>query len=375
MTKIIILSASTGGGHNQAANSLASHFNARGTEVKIIDFLQIKGKTIERLFVGSYSLMYSNLPKVYSGLYSLTNNQLSINMSSFVLKAFESEIYRILIKENPQLIIATHPLIVHTICRLKEKKRIAVPFISVITDFKAHSFYLNSNVDAYITGSEYTRMDLIHKGIRQDKIFTYGLPIKPDFLSKKEVKRMNEGFTILLMGGSTGHSAMEDVLRRIICCRNALEIIMVCGTNKTLFTKIKHNYPSRIGNKKILVLGYTDKVSALMDEADLLISKPGGLTVSEAISKTLPMIIPFMLPGQEQENAVFLAETGCARVIDKVHTLHSEIDTLIDNPSYLLSMKQKIHDLTSGYCIDDIIALGEELMKQYSDNQLRRSGT
>jgi len=364
MHKIIILSASTGGGHNQAAISLAGYFKAHEAEVKIIDFLEVKGKILERVLVGSYSLMYSNLPNVYSRLYSITNNRFSFNISSFFVKAFESEILKIFIEENPQLIIATHPLIVDTICKLKDKRQISAPFISVITDFKAHRLYLNASVDAYITASEYTRKDLIQKGINRDKIYSYGLPLKQDFLSKTRYKRKNKEFTVLVMGGSNGHSTIEDVLKHILSCRNPLKVIIICGTDKKIFSKLKNSYPGITCNKKINILGYTDKVAALMDEADLLISKPGGLTVSEAISKNLPMFIPFMLPGQEQENAAFLVESGCAKVVGNIDTLHYEIDSLIENPDLLMNMKQKMSELYPGYSCEDIITLGAKLIEK-----------
>lgn len=376
MTKIIILTASTGGGHNQAADTLASYYRTSGFEVKIIDFLQVKGRTIERLFVDSYALMYNSLPKMYSKLYSFTNNSLSANICSFILKSFEAEISKIVSEEKPQLVIATHPLINGIVCKLKGKQKITVPFISVITDFKAHTFYLSNHVDAYITASEYTRLDLIRKGIRAHKVYSYGLPIRKEFLEKSPAKApKSKIFTILVMGGSIGHKAIEDVLRNLVCCSNAVKIIMVCGANKALAERLRNDYPTKIGNKEIDILGYTDQVPVLMDEADLLISKPGGLTVSESISKNLPMIIPFMIPGQEEENAAFLTESGCAKVIGGTDRLYDEVDFLIDNPHSLLTMKQEMHKLHAGYNINHIIALGQDLIAQYYDERLLKSGT
>lgn len=372
MKKIMILTASTGGGHNQAAQSLGCVYKYHGYEVMIVDFLKETGKVVEKVVVGGYSILYSNLPTIYKGLYKYSNKKwLNSKISDYALKIFERKIYKAIIEQNPDLIIGTHPFIVNTICKLKKRQYLSTPFISVVTDFKAHRFYVNSYVDAYIAASEYTRLDMMGKGICRNKIYPYGIPIRQDFLQNNNINKRkyeNNNFTILLMGGSMGYKAIEDVLKQIVSCRNKMKIIVVCGTNKELMKSIKVNYQSKVGNKEILVYGFTQDIPRLMEESHLLISKPGGLTVSEAIAKNLPMLIPYMLPGQEEENAEFLAEAGVARIVENIELIGLQIDKLIDKPYIIKKMKRNMGKLSSGYSLDSILTLSNDLINSYKAN-------
>lgn len=368
MRKVMILTASMGGGHNQAARSLEALHRANGKEVIVVDFLKVKGEVFEKIVLGGHSIICSTLPYIYKGLYKYYNNkEVDSKISDYALKIFEKKIYKEILKESPDLIIGTHAFIVLIICKLKKKGYLSIPFISVITDFKAHRFHVNRYVDAYITASEYTRLDMINRGVRKEKIYPYGIPIKQDFLKRKNNKKYksNKAFTILLMGGSMGCKSIETALKELINCRKTIRIIVVCGTNKGLMDSIKFNYPPRVGNKEILLYGFTNKIPKLMEESDLLISKPGGLTVSEAIVSNIPMLIPYMVPGQEEENADFLVECGAAMIIDNINSLKTKVDYLIERTYILKRMEANMHKLSTGYSLDNIIKISDKLINEY----------
>ncbi|MDK2918745.1 MAG: processive 1,2-diacylglycerol beta-glucosyltransferase [Candidatus Petromonas sp.] len=368
MKKVVILTASTGGGHNQAARSLENVFQSHGYEVTIIDFLKVTSKMMDKIFVEGYSILSNNLPRVYKGLYKYSNYKVvNSRITNYMSKIFHKRIFKVINEINPDLIVGTHPFIVNIICKLKEKGKLLVPFISVITDFKAHRIYVNNYVDAYITGSEYTSLSMIKKGINKEKVYTYGIPIRREFLRKSSTKtyRNNEVFTVLLMGGSMGYRAIEDVLRGLVNSKNKIKIIVVCGRNKSLMENIKVNYQNKYKNKEIIVYGFTEDIPKLMESSDLLISKPGGLTVSEAIAKRLPMLIPYMIPGQEEENAEFLAQSGVARIIDDINEIDKEIDGFINNQYVLKRMEKNMEKLSEDYSLDDIVRLGDKLIEKY----------
>jgi processive 1,2-diacylglycerol beta-glucosyltransferase len=208
---------------------------------------------------------------------------------------------------------------------------------------------------------------MIKKGINKEKVYTYGIPIRREFLRKSSTKtyRNNEVFTVLLMGGSMGYRAIEDVLRGLVNSKNKIKIIVVCGRNKSLMENIKVNYQNKYKNKEIIVYGFTEDIPKLMENSDLLISKPGGLTVSEAIAKRLPMLIPYMIPGQEEENAEFLAQSGVARIIDDINEIDKEIDGFINNQYVLKRMEKNMEKLSEDYSLDDIVRLGDKLIEKY----------
>lgn len=371
MKKVVILTASTGGGHNQAAKALKSIYESYGYQVTVIDFLKVKSKAMDKLFVEGYEILSTNLPVVYRGIYKYSNNkQVNARISKYITKLFEKRVYKAIKETNPKLIIGTHPFIVNVICKLKEKGKLKIPFISVITDFKAHRIYVNDFVDAYITASEYTSSGIMKEGISKDKIFNYGLPIKKEFLngSYESSKKCNKVFTILLMGGSMGVKGIEDVLKGLIRIKNKKKIIVVCGNNKSMMENIKSKYEDKFKCGEITIYGFTEEIPVLMEKADVLISKPGGLTVSEAIAKKLPMIIPYMLPGQEEENAEFLVGAGTAKIVRDINKIDKYIVELLENPMMIKNMKENMERLSKDYSLDSIVELGENLIDSYSKN-------
>jgi processive 1,2-diacylglycerol beta-glucosyltransferase len=129
--------------------------------------------------------------------------------------------------------------------------------------------------------------------------------------------------------------------------------------------KIQTKYKDRYPNKEIVVYGFTEDIPSLMETSDILISKPGGLTTSEAIAKQLPLMIPYMLPGQEEENAEFLVKSGAAIMVDHINAIHEEIDRLIRCPKTLMNMRRNMKRLSRTYSLDGIIKLSESLMERY----------
>lgn len=368
MRRVLIFTASTGGGHNQAAKSLASKLQEYGHEVIVVDILKLTNRVMEKVVVEGYEILSCSLPIVYRGLYKYSNKK-SINtkISKYIFKIFKRKIYKSITEVNPDLIIGTHAFIVNIVSGLKRKKRIFIPFISVVTDFKAHSSYYGESVDAYVTGSEYTSIGMVDKGIEADKLYCYGIPIRQDFLFGNTNIKVDEekDLTVLLMGGSMGITAIEEVLEGLVNCKDRIRINVVCGNNKVLFKRIQSRYNESIRDKEIKIYGFTNEIPKLMDNSDILISKPGGLTVSEAIAKRLPILIPYMLPGQEEENAEFLSQSGIAMIIKDIDKIDGLISKLVNNPENLQNMKMKMENIAEGYSIDSIVQLGEELINKY----------
>ncbi|WP_432665520.1 glycosyltransferase [Wukongibacter baidiensis] len=368
MRKVLIFTASTGGGHNQAAKSLASKLEEYDHEVVVVDILKLTNKVMEKVVVEGYEILSCSLPVVYRGLYKYSNKKfINTKISQYIFKLFKRKINKSINEVKPDLIIGTHAFIVNIVSGLKRKKRISIPFISIVTDFKAHSSYYGEYVDAYITGSEYTNQGMIDKGIEAGKLYSYGIPIRQDFLFGNANVKSDEkkNLTVLLMGGSMGITAIEEVLEGLVNCKCKLRINVVCGNNKVLLKRIESKYSESMYDKEIKIYGFTNEIPKLMDDSDILISKPGGLTVSEAIAKRLPILIPYMLPGQEEENAEFLSESGIAMIIKDIDKIDSLINNLVNNPEDLEEMKMKMENIAEDYSIDSIIELGEELINKY----------
>lgn len=365
MKKILILTASTGEGHNQAASSIAENFEKRGYEVIQNDFLKSNSTFLDNILVFGYEILASIFPKLYGISYKLTDNRLNNKLLSLLFFSTRKKVLKLINQIKPDIILLTHPYAVNIIGSLKSKG-LSTPVISIVTDFKAHGTYIDSNINVYITGSDNTKESLIERGIDSNKVFSYGIPVKeqfgdkiPGLLSTKD----SDYFNILLMSGSMGLNNISYVLKELLNNSHKLRITVVCGNNKDLKSTLSKEYKNRIKDKKLHILGFSKDIASLMEYSDLIITKPGGLTITEAITKTLPIVIPFCIPGQEMQNAEFLTSNGYALYVDSLLELNLIVDNLIDNPYELEKMRNNLSKLASTYSKEKIVDIANNLIK------------
>ncbi|WP_129600939.1 MGDG synthase family glycosyltransferase [Anaerophilus nitritogenes] len=366
MRKILIFTASTGEGHNQVARALKNEFEAFGYEVVMMDILKETSKVLNLCIADGYNMLATHLPKIYGILYKWSDmKRINMEFNKFFNKLEYNKVYSLIQHHQPDLIITTHPFIIGVIGDLKKSGRLHIPFVSVVTDYEAHQVYIHEYVDAYITGSDYTSHTLVNKGIDEKNIYVCGIPIRQEFLTRKIYNKEDSSFTILLMGGSMGVKSMKKVLENLIKNKHLLRIIVICGNNKSLKEEIIRQY-HHIQGKEIIVYGFTKNVPQLMDMAHIVITKPGGITVSESIAKNIPMVIPYFIPGQEEGNVEFLLASRIAIQVKKIAHINEVIDELIQNPKKLDDMRKRMKDLWNIYSRDNVIELSNMLMRKYS---------
>ena len=364
MKKVLILTTSTGQGHNQAANSLIEAFNESGYTCVKRDFLEKTNKLLNKIIVLGYEILASKIPNIYGWFYKLTDSKAINKLDYIFFLKTTRKMLKIINEENPDVIIGTHPFTVNIISHLK-RKGMTIPFISIVTDFKAHYSYVNSSVDSYITGSEFTKDSLVKRGINANIIYPVGIPIKESFFEKDiniPYVKNDDYYNLLLMSGSMGLNNISYVLDELLKNSHKLRITVVCGNNehlkKTLDEKAKLNFP----NKKLHIIGFSNDIASFMEYSDILISKPGGLTVTEAIAKNLPLIIPFVIPGQEMENTEFLTSNGYAYYVKHYSDINSTVNKLIENPEELQRMREKLKVLAASYSLKSIINVADKLI-------------
>jgi processive 1,2-diacylglycerol beta-glucosyltransferase len=364
MKKILILTASTGAGHNQVAKTLETALLGLGHEVQRVDFIREQSKVLELLVEEGYDVLASKFPETYGRLYKMSNREwINGRFAKMVVGAEYRRAKQLVLNYQPDLIIGTHTFAVSVFNRLKVKGHYKGPFISVVTDFEAHYAYVSEEVDLYITGSEFTNDSLTEKGIQPDRIKTLGIPVHPKFY--KEVTKAKEAdapFTVLLMGGSMGLDPMKKAFENLLGMDRHLKVYVVCGTNKTLKTELEGIVQTVDTALDIDILGFTDNVHELMDLSDVIITKPGGLTVSEALIKKLPMIVPYFIPGQEAENLDFLTLVNIAVEVRDVKRISKIVAYLMDHPIRLEGMKSEIEYISRDHNLDNVISTIESYL-------------
>lgn len=366
MKRVLFLTASTGAGHNQAAKSFAGHFDEQGYETKIIDFLKDINKAMDFFVADGYEFLANNLPSVYGLIYEGFDNSTLNSLSRYSLYTLKYKLYKKIREFQPDLIIGTHPFSVMFMCEMKRKQQLDCKFISIVTDFKAHYAYVDRCVDAYITGSEYTKQSLIDRGIEGHKVFPYGIPVRDVFYQRVERRTeipKDEKLNVLVMGGSMGINKLYDAVEKLINHED-INLTVVCGKNEKLRDKIATNFSFQIRTNKLTLYGFTKEIPRLMDENDVIISKPGGITTTESLAKGIPMVVPFAIPGQEEENIEFITTENAGSYVKSLDSLLDEVLSFKYEEGKLDRCHENIVRVTRQYSIESIIELGKELANE-----------
>ena len=374
--KVLIMSASTGGGHNRAAKAIKEELikktvNGSNIQCEIIDSLKLVNSTMDKIISRGYEKSAIYTPNAYGKVYRfsenglISKNEFKGNMiTSLMAKRFK----KLLLDEQPDLIIGTHPFPMIALSTLKKQyKDYSDKFpklISVLTDYTTHSTWIQHELDYYIVGHEFVKELLISEGVDDYKIKPIGIPVEKSFLNHRDRNIVLSEFglnpdklTVLLMGGSFGAGNIRETFDEMIQIDRDFQILVVTGRNESLKEKLLKVVDNTDISKNIHILGFTDKMNDILASIDVLITKPGGLTTTEAILKELPMIVPYYIPGQEEENLDFLCNCGCALRTTKKYTLSVLLKILIDNPDRLEIIKKNISSIKKINSSENIASL------------------
>lgn len=360
MKKILILTASTGGGHNQVAKTL-EHILADTGEVRRVDFLKEESKIMEMIVAEGYDVLATKFPDLYGRLYRFSNKDRKQTRLNEIMKRMVHRRVREIIKEyEPDVVIGCHTFAISIISSLKKRGYYDKKFISIITDFDVHFSYVNEEVDYYITGSDFTGLSLQEKGIPAEKIHCLGIPISPVFYKQQSKPSDESPFTILVMGGSMGVDYMEETIEALFLIKEAVRFIIVCGNNHHLEEKLHKRLNNNPLENSVEVHGFVNNIQEFMDASDLIVTKPGGLTATEAIVKNLPMVVPYYIPGQEEENLDYLTLANMAIAVRDIKKISYTISFLINNKERLRQMHESMTYVSKNYSLEALKKVIEE---------------
>ena len=351
--KVLILYAAYGGGHLSAANSIKQcideHYKDYNAEV--IDFMHYINKTINKLTTGAYKEMARKFPWAWGAIYGKTEKGPFAKLSSSTFNLLSKRLLDLFEEKKPDIIISTHPFAGQMIGYLKKKALIDIPLSTVMTDFAPHEQWLigHEYTDCFFVAHRGMKESLIEKGIDKEKVFDTGIPLSNRFLMHFDRKKLLEEFnldkdkrTILFFGGGEfglGKSKTLKILKAFISYGKNIQIVAIAGRNEKLKEKFEEIIKEENAENFVQVLGFSNKVPELMSISNLVVTKPGGLTVTESLASGLPIVVINPIPGQEEQNAEFLEESGVAIWIRKKDDPNIEIKNLLSNPKKLDKMK------------------------------------
>jgi len=348
--RIVIFTASIGSGHDQAAENLKRQLLAigPGVDVEVIDFMNILHPTISQFILSTYLKLIDLFPSVYHYIYHITEKiSTQGKVSDLITYRYQKKITRLLSSKYTDMIVFTNPFPAALVSSLKKRGRVNIPTATIITDYTAHSVWLDEMTDMYFVGCDELKQDLIKRGVSSKKIIVSGIPIHEKFdlpIDKVSVAReigLDPNLpTVLVMGGGLGIGPIKEVLDIVEGINCSMQILVVAGSNDQLKTELEAR---TYGDKHMIkIFGYCNNMHELMTVSELLISKSGGLTMTESISRGLPIIVVDPIPGQEVVNATHFSNLGAARLIEDLSGLKDcIIELLFINPEKRSAMVKR----------------------------------
>ncbi|MBI5554272.1 MAG: glycosyltransferase [Elusimicrobia bacterium] len=346
--KILFLYIHPGTGHEAAARALQEavrNVNPR-VSTEAIDSLRYMYPILSKVVSKTYSGIIKRTPQLWDYLYDNSDIlNATATLRNMLGKLKLKKIEKLLAFYDPDAVVCTQAAPCVLLSAYKEQTGWRKPLIGVVTDYRAHAYWYAPYTNLYIVPTGQTKQDLIQLGIPDRKIKALGLPIDPKFaitqdkISAKQRMKLNPWLpTILVMGGSQGLGPLDAVIKQLAEVRMPIQTIVICGTNRKLRRKMKRQ-AFHFGSS-LRIMGYTKNIDKIMAACDLIITKPGGMTSSEALAKNLPLIIISPIPGQEEKNSQFLCKHHVAIRLDDISELQQVIEYLIRHPEKLEAMRE-----------------------------------
>jgi len=318
--KILLLYISVLSGHHRAAMAVEKALRHISPETQVfgINAFHYTNPVLERIINRTYTSIIKRTPEVWEYLYDNPKVVKNTQALKEMMHRYNSNKMRTLIEDfKPDVVVCTQAFPCGMVADYKVSFNSAMPLVGVLTDFYPHSYWIYNTVDIYAVASSDARDRLLANGVSESKIRVTGIPIDTKFsvLYSRKTLLGDLGLddskkTILLMGGSGGLGPIKRVVFALNKVKHDIQIIVVTGTNSRLNNYLRRREKKFL--KKTIIIGYTDNVDQLMSVSDIIITKPGGLTVSEALAKNVPIIIINPIPGQEAKNTEFLLKQGAA---------------------------------------------------------------
>jgi len=373
--RVLVLSASVGAGHLRAAEAveLALRQAHPDATVRNVDVLEMTNALFRRVYGKLYLDLVNKVPHVLGYFYDLMDqpsrsgknrgDRLRLAVERLNLKPF----VKFLHAEPWDLVINTHFLPAEIIAALRTRELIRLPQVTVTTDFDTHRLWVNQPCERYFTATEEGALYLQHWGVPAGDIFATGIPVHPAFAEPKDraACRVKHGLAddrpvILQLSGGFGVGPIEKLFQSLLQVRQPVQLVTITGRNEALKEQLAKVTPPE--RHRVKVMGFTKEIDELMAAADLVVTKPGGLTTSEVLARGAVMVIVNPIPGQESRNSDYLLENGAAIKVNNAATLAAKVDAVLGDADRLAGLRANVRRLARPRAAFDVVDKSLELL-------------
>jgi processive 1,2-diacylglycerol beta-glucosyltransferase len=380
MKRILIFYGSYGGGHLSAAKTIQAYLEQNyndEVEVKIVDCIEYINKYINKVSTEAYKEVAKKAPWAWKHIYKNSQTGALAHLSTATNKLMSYKLNMLLQEFKPDLVISTHPFSTQMCAVLKMREKIDCKLATILTDYHIHDQWLvlYKYVDYFFVANDQMKLDMIAKGVNDQRIYVTGIPVSERFLTTynreeicKEFDLSPDKQTLLFFAGGEfglGRNTTYTILKILIKLFKDLQIVAISGKNKKMNAKFHDLVENTHSENRVKIFEYTNKVPELMSISMGVITKAGGLTITECLVSNLPIVIINPIPGQEEENAQFLVSSGAAVWIKKGDSVVRLLKYLSRDIEKIKKMKEKTKDLVNKNSTKDIC---EILLKKIEKN-------
>lgn len=358
--KILLLSVSAGAGHMRAAEALKAYTTEYpDTEIEHWDAMDYVSAGFRAIYTDFYLHLVNRHPAVWGYVYQKSDSadpDATMQKLRRMMERVSTRKLRAAVNlYAPDAIICTHFLPAEMLSREISNQRLACPVWVQITDFDLHSMWLQPQIQGYFAASEEIAFRMRTRGIPASSAYVTGIPVMPAFSQNLDRAKCANAFgldplrpIILLMSGGAGIGGLDKTVESLLAIEwegigSDFQLVALAGKNADLLNSLRQI--ASLHPQRLKALGFSHEVEKLMACADLVITKPGGLTTSECLAIGVPMIIHSPIPGQEERNADYLLEQGAAYKAVDLTALSYRLQMLLRQPHLLAQLRQRCHTL------------------------------
>lgn len=363
--RLVVLSVSAGAGHVRAAAALCDAARRAGVDAVHCDVLQSMPRWFRWLYADFYATLVNRAPLLWSWLYGRMNRPADSSAGQRLRRAIERRLSKRWLAEvaalHPHAIVCTHFLPAEVLTRTP----IACPVFVHVTDFDLHAMWVQPDVCAYFAGNEEVAYLLRRAGVAPARIHVSGIAILPAFHQAVAALDLAAEYgldgsapVVLLMGGGGGFGGLASIAGQLLAAAEDFQLLVLAGRNAATLAALQAMAPRWPG--RLAALGFTDRVAQLMASADVVITKPGGLSTAECLAMGVTMIVNTPIPGQEERNADYLLEQGAALKAVDAASLAWRLRQLLAAPRQRVILANKARALgrpdAASVIIDHVLA-------------------
>lgn len=341
--RILIATVTAGAGHLQAAAALEEAWRTlrpRDT-LQRLDVLDFTPRLYRKIYVEGYVKLVEHAPELWGHVFKRTDNPKLIRKLARLRRALAhwttNKFTRQIRKFKPDAVLCTHYMPLEILGRYKTKAKRApnLVAVSVVTDFEAHALWMEPSVDLYCVAAEETKARLVARGASPAAVTVTGIPVAAKYSAPVEAAPVRKRLglrddlpILLVLGGGFGMGPVAQILTELNKLERPVQVLVVCGRNEELRRDLAlqdRRHPTH-------VLGFVNNMQELMAVSALVLTKPGGLTTSEALAMGKPIFVLNPIPGQEAANSDFLLEHGVAAKANRLEDLPYRLEKLLGSP-------------------------------------------